>query len=62
MCAANPVYYVLSEVLLCVLLNKFKFAPAKGKEIEWKMEVLVTPAVVGESGMTQLPLEVSLVD
>jgi hypothetical protein len=43
-------------------LDKFKFAPANGKEIEWKMAVLVTPAVVGELGVTQLPLEVSLAD
>ncbi|TEB40175.1 cytochrome P450 [Coprinellus micaceus] len=50
------------KVVLCVLLDKFKFAPANGKEIEWKMAVLVTPAVVGELGVTQLPLEVSLAD
>lgn len=62
-CAANSApYNVFTEVVLCVLLDKFKFAPANGKEIEWKMAVLVTPAVVGELGVTQLPLEVSLAD
>ncbi|TEB40174.1 cytochrome P450 [Coprinellus micaceus] len=48
------------KAVLCVLLDKFKFAPAKGKEIEWKMAAIVTPVVVGELGATRLPLVVSL--
>ena len=48
------------EVVLCMLLDKFKFAPVKGKEVEWKMTGIVTPGVVGESGPPQLPLVVSL--
>jgi hypothetical protein len=43
-------------------LDKFKFAPAKGKEVEWKMTGIVTPGVVGEPGPPQLPLVVSIAD
>ncbi|KAJ3507527.1 hypothetical protein NMY22_g16903 [Coprinellus aureogranulatus] len=43
------------KVVLCALLNKFKFAPVTGKQIEWKMTGIVTPAVVGEAG-SQMPL------
>ncbi|TEB40176.1 cytochrome P450 [Coprinellus micaceus] len=50
------------KVVLCVLLDKFKFAPAKGKEVEWRMTGIVTPAVAADSGPPQLPLVVGLAD
>ena len=48
----------LPEIVLCSLLNEFKFSPAKGKEIEWKMTGVVTPSVAGKTG-PHLPLVVS---
>ncbi|TEB39431.1 cytochrome P450 [Coprinellus micaceus] len=49
------------KVVLCSLLDKFKFSPVKGKEIRWKMTGIVTPAVAGEPGL-QMPLIVGLAD
>lgn len=50
-----------TEVVLCALLDKFKFTPAQEKQIEWKLTNIVTATVVGEIG-PKLPLVVSFAD
>lgn len=49
------------EVVLCVLLDKFKFQEPKDKTIYWQMSALVTPTVNGERE-PKLPLIVSRAD
>jgi len=47
------------KVVLCTLLDTFKFYPPKDKEIYWNMTGIVTPSVNGES-KTEMPLVVAL--
>ncbi|TEB29745.1 cytochrome P450 [Coprinellus micaceus] len=49
------------KVVLCVLLDKFKFQEPKDKTIYWQMSALVTPTVNGERE-PKLPLIVSRAD
>jgi hypothetical protein len=62
----SPPLFFTSEIVLSVLLAKFKFAPS-GKNIVWLSNGIVQPAVedpkrpgFGETEL-QLPLKVSLV-
>ena len=50
----------MTEVVLSLLIESFRFAPSK-KEIYWQMTTIATPTVVGEDGEVQLPLLVSKV-
>ena len=49
----------IAEVVLCLLLDKFRFELPKDKEIFWQMKALTTPTVNGDP-KPQLPLIVSL--
>jgi len=52
----------LTEVVLSVLLNKFRFSPS-GKEIGWTMNGIAGPYVKGaDRTRPQLPIIMSLLD
>ena len=51
----------LLELVLSVLLETFKFSPGS-REIQWGMNAIYTPHVVGSEDTTpRLPLNVSFV-
>jgi hypothetical protein len=47
----------MTEVVLSVLLSKFRFAPSE-KEIIWEMHGLTRPTEKGHSHVARLPLRV----
>ncbi|KAE9385221.1 cytochrome P450 [Gymnopus androsaceus JB14] len=44
------------KVIISMLVEKFKFSPAPGKDICWQMSVISSPAVLGGDGHPRLPL------
>ncbi|KAF8896610.1 cytochrome P450 [Infundibulicybe gibba] len=49
------------KVVLSLLVRRFTFAPAEGKDIVWEMNGIVSPSVKGSTGPpSQLPLKVTL--
>jgi hypothetical protein len=46
-----------TEVVLSVLLSKFKFEMSD-KEIVWEMSDLSVPTVKGQQGIRQMPLKI----
>jgi len=44
------------KVIISMLVEKFKFSPAPGKDIFWQMSVISSPVVVGGDGHPKLPL------
>ena len=48
---------LLTEVVLALLLSKFKFA-SLGKDIVWEMSAITLPAIKGRPGIPTMPLKV----
>ncbi|KAE9396151.1 cytochrome P450 [Gymnopus androsaceus JB14] len=44
------------KVIISMLVEKFKFSPAPGKDIFWQMSGISSPVVVGGDGHPKLPL------
>jgi len=51
--------HVIAEVVLCVLLESFKFE--LDADVEWHMSFLMVPYVVGNASEPQLPLKVQYI-
>ncbi|KAF8896612.1 cytochrome P450 [Infundibulicybe gibba] len=49
------------KAILSLLIEKFRFGPAQGTEIAWRMTIIASPNVKGSTDRSQLPLRVSLV-
>jgi hypothetical protein len=47
----------MTEVVLSLLLSKFRFAPSE-KEIIWEMHGLTSPTEKGHSRVARLPLKI----
>jgi hypothetical protein len=45
-----------AEVVLSVLLSKFRFVPAE-KEIVWEMSSISVPTEKGQSGKARMPIQ-----
>jgi hypothetical protein len=59
---ARVLNHLLSpEIVLCVLLDKFKFNLPNDRKIFWRMTGIATPSIEGGS-KAEMPLIVSLAD
>jgi hypothetical protein len=47
------------EVVLCLLLSRFRFTPSE-KEVIWEMTGVARPTEKGHPGVARLPLKVTL--